>query len=329
MSKLEHLKTVRKRVAPVVLLLIIISGIVYYIMGREVSYTGIAEAVVTTSPSEVSGKIVESNVTLGQEVNAGYVIAVIDSSDLEYALEQLELNLEKAQISSADAKTGQSARAQSGIAAAQAAYSGAAAAADKANQDYQSALALYRDSAISESSLQESKLKADKAVSDLAAARAQLDIARNSSVSSVSESSNVEMLLLESKIAQQKDMIEKCIVKANADGTVISKNYGLGDFVAPGYDLADISSSSEKYLVMYYPKDSLADISYGEVIPFVYNGAEYAGIVKFIDVKPQYTPQDFQTQANKNKESVKVKLLIPEDCTIKPGETAKIPAFDR
>ena len=324
MSKLGHLKANRKKIAPVVLLLIIITCVVFYNLNKDDSYIGIAEAVTMTTPAEVSGKIIESNVMLGQEVSAGDVIAVIDSSDLEYALEQLRLNLEKALIMNVDAKTGEGSRAQSGIAAAQAAYSGAAAAANQANQDYQKALGLYQSGAIPESALEAAKLQADTAASALAAAGAQLNLARNSSAGSLSESSNVDIMLLESKIAQQEDMIEKCTVKAAAAGTIISRNYGIGDFVAAGYDIAGISSKSEKYLVIYYPKEKLADISYDAEQTFVYDGLEYAGIVKFIDVKPVYTPRDFQTPANKNRESVKVKILIPEDCPIKPGESAEI-----
>lgn len=324
MSKLDHLKANRKKIAPVILLLIIVAGIWIYVSNRQTYYIGIAEAAVMTNPAEISGKIIESNATLGQEVRAGDVIAVIDSSDLEYALEQLELNLEKARILNTDAQTGQGSRARSGVAAAQAAVESAQAAANQANQDYQKALELYRGGAISENALDAAKLLADTAAGALSAARAQLSLAANSSAGSVSDSTNVDILLLESRIAQQKDMIEKCVVTAGADGTVISRNYGPGDFVAPGYDIADISSKDERYIVVYYPKDSLADISYDARYNFIYGNSEYTGIVKFIDVKPVYTPQDYQTQANKNKESVKIKILIPKDCPIKPGETAKI-----
>ena len=324
MSKTEHMKANRKKIVPALLLIIVIAGIIYYNFGRGITYIGRAEAVVITNPSEVTGKIIESNISLGQEVSAGDVIAVIDSKDLEYAFEQLELNLAKARILNSDAQTGQGSRAQSGIAAAQAAYSGAQAAADKAGQDYQKSLALYRDGAIPESSLESAKLAADTANSALAAAKAQLDLARNSSAGSLSESSNIDMLLLESKIAQQKDMIEKCTIRANGSGVIISKNYGLGDFVAPGYDIADIASDSERYLVFYYPKEKISEIQYGGQVSFIYGNSEYSGIVSFIDVKPQYTPQDFQTQANRNRESVKVKALIPEGCPIKPGEYVNI-----
>jgi len=289
----------------------------------EESYIGIAEAVIVRNSAEISGKITESFITLGQTVNAGDVIAIIDSRDLEYALEQLELSLEKAQILYYDAQTGQGSRAHSGIAAAQATYNGAAATANQANLEYQRYLDLYHGGAVSASVLDAAKLKADTAASALASASAALNLARNNSAGTAIESSNIEIMLLESRIAQQKDMIKKCVITANASGTIISKNYGVGDFIAPGYNIADIASMHERYLVLYYPKEKLSEIEYNAQLTFIYKDSEYIGIVKFIDVKPVYTPQNFQTAANKNKESVKIKILIPENCPIKPGEPAK------
>ena len=45
---------------------------------------------------------------------------------------------------------------------------------------------------------------------------------------------------------------------------------------------------------------------------------------KYIDVESVYTPKDMQTMANKNKKSIKVKLGLPEDCDLKPGEEVKV-----
>jgi HlyD family secretion protein len=323
MGKLEHLKANRKKIAPVIVLVIVCSTLLFLLTKGEY-YTGIAEALIITNPAEISGKIISANISLGQEVNAGDILVVIDSKDLEYALEQLELSLEKARILHSDARRGQGSRTESNIAGAQAAYDGAAAVASQANREYQRTLGLYQSGAVSESVFEAAKLQRDTAETALSAARAQLSLARNSSADSVSESSNVDILLLRSRIAQQKDMIEKCTITAGISGTIISKNYSAGDYIAPGYDIVDIASKDERYLVVYYPKEKLTDIVYDARHTFMYGGSEYTGTVKFIDVKPVYTPQDYQTPANKNKESVKVKVLIPENCPIKPGESARV-----
>ncbi len=58
-------------------------------------YIGVVEATILSNTSEVSGKILEMPVELGQHVAKGDVIARIDSTDQEYAYEQLQLALEK------------------------------------------------------------------------------------------------------------------------------------------------------------------------------------------------------------------------------------------
>ncbi|MDR0312352.1 MAG: hypothetical protein LBI14_02015 [Treponema sp.] len=46
--------------------------------------------------------------------------------------------------------------------------------------------------------------------------------------------------------------------------------------------------------------------------------------VRFIDVKSQYTPKDMQTSSMKNKVSVKVKLLLPSNTMLKPGNRVEV-----
>lgn len=314
----------KKKLIPVVLLLIIVCLLVYFNFIKEDVYIGQVEAQIVTHPAEVSGKIMVADISLGQNVKAGDTIAVIDSKDQEYALTQLELSLEKAKLASADAQKSGNSKTQSAVAAAQASANAAAATASKAASDYTRAQELFAGGAISQEALDAAKLHSQTAQSALSAAQAQVALAKGGNVS---ESLDVDVALLESKIAQQKDLIERCTIKASEDGTIMSKNYGKGDLVAAGYNIADIASSSKKYLVIYYPKEHLADLSYDQNVLIGYNGEEIPGVIKFIDVKPQYTPQDLQTSANKNKESMKVKILLPEDCLIKPGEQARVLTF--
>ncbi|MCL2881100.1 MAG: HlyD family efflux transporter periplasmic adaptor subunit, partial [Treponema sp.] len=124
---------------------------------------------------------------------------------------------------------------------------------------------------------------------------------------------------MESQIRQMQDTLKKFEIKASCDGIVISLNYNLGSMVNPGYNIADISAANEKYVVCYVPVDTSEQISYNDSFFVRANKKECRGEVRFIDVKSQYTPKDMQTSANKNKVSVKVKLLLPPETDFKPG----------
>ena len=51
---------------------------------------------------------------------------------------------------------------------------------------------------------------------------------------------------------------------------------------------------------------------------------EYRGTVFFIDVKDQYTPKDMQSAANRNKESMKVRIKLAPEAPLKVGERAEV-----
>ncbi|MDR1133745.1 MAG: biotin/lipoyl-binding protein [Synergistaceae bacterium] len=55
----------------------------------DLKLTGVVETLIRSHYAEVSGKIVDFPIELGQPVQAGDIIAVIDDSDARYTLEQL------------------------------------------------------------------------------------------------------------------------------------------------------------------------------------------------------------------------------------------------
>jgi len=312
----------RKKLLPVLLLIIIIAVVIYYFVGRSSgSLYGEVEAVVYSQITEVSGLLLEVSVEPGQKIEKGAEIAVIDSTNQMHALEQLELTLETQKLALSEAQTQGGTQAANGLTVAKANYNSAVSAAIKANSDYQAARDLYEEGAISKDALEKAKVQTDAAENASAAAKAQMNNAANSSSA---ESLELGIAQLEIQIQQAKETLEKYTITADHSGIIMSKNYYTGDMVSPGYSLVDISSDEEKYFVFYLPKEVLGDIGYDDVVTISSNDKEYEGIVKYIDVKSEYTPKDFQTAANKNKTSVKIKLLLPKDCPLKPAENGTV-----
>ena len=128
----------------------------------------------------------------------------------------------------------------------------------------------------------------------------------------------------ESQLQEMEDILDKFTIRAASDGVIMSKSYVLGDMVSPGFNLADIAADGQKYFMFYLPIDYVNSMDYGQTYAVKSGGKEYEAVVKYIDVESEYTPKDMQTPANKNKESIKVKLLLPKDCPLKPGEEAEI-----
>ena len=320
---MNHMANNKKKILPSLIIVVIIALIVFLYGMSGQKYTGVVEATILSNTSEVSGKILEMPVELGQKVSKGDVIAIIDSTDLKYSYEQLKLTMEKKKKAAADLTigSGSNSLAESSFSIAQSNYNSAASSSQKASQDYKNAQALYAQGAIPKDSLDQAKLKADAAANALTAAKALLDNAKSESSLN---SAQLDILLTESQLEDMKNTLNKFTIRAVSDGVIISKSYLLGDIVLPGFNLADIAADDGKYFIFYLPVDQIHAIEYDQAFEVKSRDEYYKAIVKYIDVASEYTPKDMQTPANKNRESVKVKLLLPKDCPLKPGEEAEV-----
>jgi HlyD family secretion protein len=320
---MSHISGHKKKIIPLFVLIVIVSLTAFFYIRGSRHYIGVVEATILSNTAEVSGKILEMPVEIGQHVSKGDVIAKIDSTDQEYAYEQLELTLErkKLALSELEVGTGSDSQAENSISIARSNYNSALSASQKAAQDYKNAQALYNQGAIAKDALDQAKVKADSAANTLSAAKAQLDSAESGTPAS---SARLDVDLAESQLAEMKDVLDKFTVYAVSDGVIMSKSYVSGDVVSPGFNLADIAADGGKYFVFYLPIEYMHSVEYNQAFTVMKDGEEYQAVLKYIDVESEYTPKDMQTAANKNRESVKIKLLLPENCPLKPGQEAEI-----
>lgn len=323
----------KKRIlaAGFILLMLTISGC----SSSNLVLEGIVETTIYSQYCEVSGKISKLPVELGQKVKAGDVIAEIDDSNEQYALAQLKAVLAKKQAILDELKAGATSseikQGQNNVTLAEIAYQSAQLTKERVQKDFENARILLAENAISQSELDNAKYQAELADSALAAASVQLDNARQK-LTLLREGARQEKITAaeadvkqtESQISQSQANLAKYKIQAVADGTIISKNYLLGNMVAFGYNLADIAAEGEKVLVAYLPEDYLNKVSYGQELVIKSGEKESKGTVCFIDMKAQYTPKDMQTPANKNKESIKIKVRLGSDSLLKVGERAEV-----
>lgn len=296
---------------------------------------GIVETDLYSHYCEVSGKIISFPVQLGQEVKKGDIIAIIDDSNEKYLLEQLQAGLVKKQATLADLETAVDAleikQGQNNLQLAEQAYESARLNLEQAQQKYGNLQALFKAGAVSQSSRDDAKYQLDQARIALSSAALQVDNARQK-LAMLEKGPDQEKIAAaradieqtQSQIRQAEANLAKYKVTAISDGIIVSKHFLEGDIVSAGSNLAEIASQQDKYLVTYVPEDYINNISYGQELAIYSGKTEYKGTVSFIDLKAQYTPKDMQTQANKNKNSVKIRLKLAADNPLKPGEKATV-----
>ncbi|AGA70168.1 hypothetical protein Desdi_2754 [Desulfitobacterium dichloroeliminans LMG P-21439] len=301
----------------------------------DLVFEGIVETTIYSHYSEVAGKITQLSPELGQGVKAGDLIAVIDDRKEKDALKQLEATLAKKKTTlaeltaSVDSEEIQQSR--NNVALAEIALANAQLSRDRVQKDYENVQALWKGGALPQADLDKVKYQADLAETAVSTATLQADNARQKlalvekgAPQEKIDSAQADIALTEIQIRQTQENLAKYKLTALQDGTIISKNYLLGNMVSPGYNIADIASETEKHLVVYIPEEHLSKISYGQEMLIRNRTEEYKGTVIFIDVVAQYSPKDLQTSANKNKESMKIKVSLAEDIPLKIGEKAEL-----
>jgi len=327
----------KKRIIPVLFLLVAIGGIVLWFRGRnrDLVLRGEVEGTVYSQIAEVAGKIVEMKVELGSPVKEGDLVARLDNTDQRYALEQMQIVLEKRQLILRTllrgARQEELEKARSDISIAEANYHSAEATYIQARDDVKPLALLLDAGGVAQNDLDKARLRETVAAEVLEAAggqvrkaREQLSLLQNGADAETIALAEEDIMEAESRIRQMLETLNKYEIRANCDGILISVNFNLGSMVNAGYNLADISADREKYVVCYIPREYSTRISYGQLFMVKYDGKECQGELRFIDVKSQYTPKDMQTSATKNKVSVKAKLLLPRDTVLKPGSRVEV-----
>lgn len=296
---------------------------------------GVVETNIYAHYCEVPGKIIELPIELGQEVKAGDVLAVLDDSNEQYALKQLEKTLAKKQAVVSELVSGvepeELEQRRNNVSLAEIEYDNAQLTRDRTKEEYERVLVLFEAEAISQSELDKVKYQAELAEAAVTAAAIKLDNARQQlallqkgTPQEKIDAARADVALTQVQIRQTMDNLGKYKITALRDGTVISRNYLPGNIVPAGSNLFDIASGTEKHLVTYVPKERLSRISCGQEVAIRSGEQEYKGTISFIDIKAQYTPREMQSSANKNKESMKIKVSLTPETPLKVGERAEV-----
>ena len=322
-------KYMRKRSYFFIALVLLLTG-----CGNGTKAEGIIEAEVQSYYSEVSGKIIELPVSLGQEVQKGDILAVIDSTDTEYALEQAKEVLKKAEGALSQLGEGaepeQIKQSLNQVTIAEQNMETAKANHDRLLQQYENFQILLEEEVISRNEMEELSLQLTVAENAVETAEAQLDIAKQQAAllqkNTVSDSqikmAEADVKQAENQIKQLTDTLDKYVIKADCDGRILSLSYTQGKMISAGSALLDISVAGKHYWVGYIPLEYIDYIQYNQKVTIQTKESEEMAVVSYIDIKSQYAPKDYMTGDNRNQETVKVKCILAEDSVLPVGKSA-------
>lgn len=290
---------------------------------------GSVEIASTTCFAQAGGRVESVLVQPGQKVSQGELLAVLDDStvDDQAALLKQTLAIKEAQLQQMSAplnlEAQQAARraAQANVALWEENLAQAQAALERAQQALAEQQILYDAGTIALVELRQYEQAVEASQSQIVTTQAQLTAARN----------NVEAIALPTADEQavaaaqadvdltrlQLDQLERgredYLIRAAADGVVITANLEAGATVAAGQGVFKLSSENRQYAVFYLPQDYLPQVAFGDELSLFLQGSQEEagrGRVVYIDLQAVYPPEDYENNSNRNQRSVKIKVEL-------------------
>ena len=290
---------------------------------------GSVEIASATCFAQAGGRVESVLVQPGQSVEAGELLAVLDDSpvDDQIALLKQTLAIKEAQLQQLSAplnlEAQQAARraAQANVTLWEENLAQARAALERAQRELAEQQALYDAGAIALAELRQYEQAVEAAQSQTVTTQAQLTAARNSveaiALPTADEqavaAAQADLDLTKLQLDQLERGREDYLIRAAADGVVISTSLEAGATVAAGQGVFKLSSGNRQYAVFYLPQDYLSQVAYGDELSLFLQGSREEagrGRVVYIDLQAVYPPEDYENNSNRNQRSVKIKAEL-------------------
>lgn len=261
----DKLKSKKKRIAifAALVAVVAVAGLWWWIRYAGVVSTDDArvKGTIVTVSSRATGRIDELLVNEGEAVQAGQIIARLDSRDLEAKVAQAKANLTAAQAKLAGTQAGN--RPQQ-IAQAEAAAVQASANLENAQKQYDRAKVLYHQGAISAQQL-------DTMQTALAVAQAQYT-GSNQSLNLTAEGSRPEDIQVaqaqvEQAAAALKDaevQLSDATIKAPLAGIVAQRSVHVGESVSVGQPMFNIADHSDVWVSANIDENQVGKLRLGQ-----------------------------------------------------------------
>lgn len=246
-----------------VLLLIVLSLTWYLLADRFTPYTQQARvgAFVIPVAAEVAGRVIRVNVRNNQDVKAGDVLFEVDQQPYQIAADRARADLEstRRQIGASTA----------GIASAQASLRAAQANELKARQDNERLESLYRQDrgTISVRLLEASRASREQAVSQVAAARAEVQRAREQEGGS--EEDNALLRSAATALSKAELDMANTQVRARSAGLITDLRTDVGQFAAVGTPVMTLIAIHDVWISADMTENNLGRVKPGTPVAIV------------------------------------------------------------
>lgn len=249
--------------------------------------------------SKYAGRVQELRVDEGDRVEAGQVVAVLESTETEEMLREAEADLRRFTLQRSETLATLSSR-QSELALAQI--------------EYDRAVELRRSQNVSQSVLDQRRVALEAATASVDAAKAAVG-----QIEAAIEGAGAT-------VARTEAMLNELTLRAPRAARVQYKLVQTGTVVAAGQRVFTLLDTTDVHMTIFLPTADAGRLAIGAEARIVLDAAPRYHIpanVSFVASEAQFTPKFVETQDERNKLMFRVKLRIPRDLLIRYADYVK------
>ena len=266
----------------------------------KLAYTGIVEGKIYSLSSPISDDIIYLPFHEGNEVKAGALIALIDTTDITLQIKQAKSMLDEIQFQrqNGDLQLDQ----------ARTAY-------NYYLDKYKRNIELSKSKAIPSQTLEDIKLQ-------LTVNKSKLEMAglNKKILSKKLDATSYQLQLLEEKL-------KKAHLRAPVQGVIDKIYYNEGETPPPFSTIADIINLDNVWCYLYVTEVDLANIQIGKQVTVRVDGLDepLSGTINYINQQAEFTPKTILTPDNRKALVFGVKVTIEnKDHVLKPGMAVEV-----
>ncbi|MBK7905749.1 MAG: efflux RND transporter periplasmic adaptor subunit [Gemmatimonadetes bacterium] len=246
------------------------------------------EAIETVVAAQTSGPIERFLVVEGQQIAAGALAAVLDSTTL--SLDQRQMSAQRAAVSARLAELDE----QLGVLEVQR---------EIASRAYDRVMRLSAQQAATAQQVDQAEREHRTVLAQLEAARAQR------------RSITLETAAVEARVAQARDRVSRTTVMNPVAGTVLAVYARVGEVVGPGQPLYKVAALDTLELRAYVSGDQLGGVRLGQVVDVRITQGDglttLQGTVSWIASQSEFTPTPVQTRDERSDLVYAIKVRVP------------------
>lgn len=324
------LKNKKKFSIGLVLLIVLIGALVYIYQFRRplrdpniIRVSGNVEVTDVEMSFKMPGHVEKRLVSEGNKVQAGQMVALLNTSELAQEVAVRRAEVETARIVLAELEAGS--RLEE-ILTAEAVQARAKAELDRAESDYNRQKALYDQNAISAEKFQQYLSAYHVASAKLQEAGEQLILLKKGPRKEKIEQARSRLEEAQERLKLSQTRLGYATLMSPFAGIVLSENAESGEYVMAGTPVVTIGDIDHPWVRAYINETDLGRVKVGQsvrVTTDTYPGKIYEGKVSFIAPEAEFTPKQVQTERERVTLVFRIKILITNpNMELKPGMPA-------